>query len=197
MTEFSFCESTAASGRSPWHLRELRGPLKLGGGIDTPSLCGTVRPGHGWDLESRVVDCVEADHVCVRCKARYDDFIKHGSFYAEHAGKKYVRMQDIAWLVKLLTEGNARTEWQIIQHPRFNRPFYLLEFALERRSLVTKRWNREIENFALQVPMEAITPAIHQLLCCSRKPAASSKPGTSSVPKASAWDERTTKGSRP
>ncbi len=47
--DFSFCESVFAGPRSRWHVRRLtEAGKKLGGGIDTPSLCGHVK--EGWDL---------------------------------------------------------------------------------------------------------------------------------------------------
>jgi hypothetical protein len=69
VTSFSFCESV--TGVSKWHIRRLTtAGLKLGGGIDTPCLCGLVV--HGWDLgvafdESRLDD----DYVSRKCAAAY------------------------------------------------------------------------------------------------------------------------------
>jgi len=66
----SFCESVTASGRSPWHLRWLdkAGP-KFGGGVTTPSLCGHVRKGMGWDLEVAITAQALAD-ACSGCVER-------------------------------------------------------------------------------------------------------------------------------
>ena len=52
--DFAFCESVWAGPRSKWHIRKLTPEVgrKLGGGIDTPSLCGNVK--QGWDLEVRL-----------------------------------------------------------------------------------------------------------------------------------------------
>ncbi len=50
-SDFSFCESVHAGPRSRWHVRRLTEVgKKLGGGIDTPSLCGHVKVRSGWDL---------------------------------------------------------------------------------------------------------------------------------------------------
>jgi hypothetical protein len=74
-SKLTFCESVSASGNSPWHLRWRTGEKKLGGGVDTDSLCGRVKAPHGWDLE---VDPhktgVEHDHVCTRCRAEYTEW---------------------------------------------------------------------------------------------------------------------------
>jgi hypothetical protein len=77
MTEYSFCESTLASSVSRWHIRKLSDKgRKLGGGIDTQSLCERLQPsgmGHGfggWDLS------VELDEhglkgACPTCVEKY------------------------------------------------------------------------------------------------------------------------------
>lgn len=55
--ELSFCEPSHGVGRK--HLRWLSSAgLKLGGGIDTKSLCGRVGPHSvgGWDLEGSPAD---------------------------------------------------------------------------------------------------------------------------------------------
>jgi hypothetical protein len=84
---YAFCESVTGIG--PWHIRKL-GPagLKLGGGIDTPSLCGRLRPlgdhtaerlgGGGWDLEVRITPgqltpppVGTIPHVCRDCPGIY------------------------------------------------------------------------------------------------------------------------------
>ncbi len=66
---YSFCESVTATGSSPWCIRILTDQgRKLGGGIDTPSLCGRVQPppkSNGWDIGVRF-----SDHhplACPRC----------------------------------------------------------------------------------------------------------------------------------
>jgi hypothetical protein len=67
---YSFCESTAAGSRSPWHIREV--PVgeepKLGGGITTNSLCGRVA--RGWDLEV-VIDEHHLGHAHSECVTEY------------------------------------------------------------------------------------------------------------------------------
>ncbi len=43
--EYAFCESVHAAPLAAWHIRRVgEAGLKLGGGIDTPSLCGRLRP---------------------------------------------------------------------------------------------------------------------------------------------------------
>jgi hypothetical protein len=55
--EYVFCEGVTASGSSPWHLRRITGTgLHLGGGIDSDSLCGTVKAPYGWDLDVEVAE---------------------------------------------------------------------------------------------------------------------------------------------
>lgn len=66
--KISYCESVYATGTSPWHLRRLTAAgRKLGGGVDTASLCGRVQPPYGWDLESKV-DLLKGS-VCLACVA--------------------------------------------------------------------------------------------------------------------------------
>jgi hypothetical protein len=71
--KFSLCESVSASGHSPWHIRELskNDRLKLSGGIDTGSLCGTVKTPYGWDLKHEVDEFIGNDCICKTCKAFY------------------------------------------------------------------------------------------------------------------------------
>lgn len=72
----TFCESTAASGNSPWHLRWRDGEKKLGGGVDTDSLCGRVKAGHGWDLQVEPVKMgIEHDFVCSGCREKYVEWV--------------------------------------------------------------------------------------------------------------------------
>jgi hypothetical protein len=80
---YSFCESVHATGLGPWHLRKLTAAgQKLGGGIDTASLCDHVRPqgqlggdknlrgGGGWDLAVEITPH-HLTHACPRCVAIY------------------------------------------------------------------------------------------------------------------------------
>lgn len=77
---YAFCESITGIG--PWHIRKLteRG-MKLGGGIDTPSLCGLVLPfgqldEHGrrgcggWDLNVRMHE-YHLSQACPGCAEKY------------------------------------------------------------------------------------------------------------------------------
>jgi len=66
----SFCESVTASSLSPWCVRKLTSAgKKLGGGVDTESLCGRVRLGSGWDLD--VEFSVNHPMFCTKCLKRY------------------------------------------------------------------------------------------------------------------------------
>jgi len=66
----SFCESTAATGRSSWHLRKLTEVgRKLGGGIDTPSLCGRAKM--GWDVEVPITEFHLVRNTCKDCLGVY------------------------------------------------------------------------------------------------------------------------------
>ena len=48
MLKYSFCESSHAGSFTPWHIRKLtKIGRKLGGGADTPALCGRKV---AWDL---------------------------------------------------------------------------------------------------------------------------------------------------
>lgn len=68
---YVFCESVHASGTSPWHIRKLtEAGLKLGGGIDTGSLCGHVEAGRGWDLAVEIT-AHHLAHACKECVENY------------------------------------------------------------------------------------------------------------------------------
>jgi len=71
---FALCESVAAGSGGRWHIRKLTSVgLKCGGGVDTGSLCGAVRPRYGWDLQrefERDLHSIEPA-VCPECFKRY------------------------------------------------------------------------------------------------------------------------------
>ena len=68
----SFCESVHVTGISVWHIRCLTNAgKKLGGGIDTPSLCGKVKVRAGWDLDFDVAQNCSKEHVCKECMEFY------------------------------------------------------------------------------------------------------------------------------
>ena len=72
MARYSFCESISAGPQSPWHLRELTSVgRKLGGGIDTSSLCGRVKK--GWDLEVEITAFHLKKNTCRDCLKRYQE----------------------------------------------------------------------------------------------------------------------------
>lgn len=71
---FSFCEPVTATSISPWHIRELTGKGRmLGGGIDTPSLCGRVEVNRGWDLETPINEFHLANGCCQKCFQLYTE----------------------------------------------------------------------------------------------------------------------------
>lgn len=79
---YAFCEPTIAAPNAPWCIRPVSGAgRKYGGGIDTASLCGRVKPYEhggqgGWDVRDEVTEDVLEDRsharpiVCPRCVAR-------------------------------------------------------------------------------------------------------------------------------
>ena len=73
MAEFAFCESVTAGSKSRWHIRQLTDiGKKLGGGCDTPALCGRQV---SWDVNCPVVypSPVFEDGVCSTCAEVYKD----------------------------------------------------------------------------------------------------------------------------
>lgn len=69
--QHSFCESVTASAISPWCIRPLTEKgRKCGGAVDTASLCGRVRVGHGWDLNVPVD--LRHTNACIPCVAVID-----------------------------------------------------------------------------------------------------------------------------
>ena len=68
--DMSFCESVMAGPKSSWHLRKLtKAGRKLGGGIDTPSLCGRVK--QGWDLDVEINEFHLMKNTCQDCLKVY------------------------------------------------------------------------------------------------------------------------------
>lgn len=74
---YAYCESVYAGGSSPWHIRKIVPGvgLKLGGGIDSTSLCGRVKPmdkggAGGWDLRVRI-SSKNLLGACAACTAEY------------------------------------------------------------------------------------------------------------------------------
>jgi hypothetical protein len=73
MDKYSFCESSAATPHSMWHIRKLtKNGYKLGGGIDTGSLCGHVKPHMGWDVHIDIGDYHLEKNTCKECKSKYE-----------------------------------------------------------------------------------------------------------------------------
>ena len=71
MLVYSFCEASWAGPLSPWHIRKLTSVgKKLGGGVDTNSLCGRINNGRGWDLSAEITDH-HLDHSCKDCVEIY------------------------------------------------------------------------------------------------------------------------------
>jgi hypothetical protein len=75
--EYAFCEISCAGPRSKWHIRKIKGQLWLGGGIDTPSLCGYVKPFGpaigdigGWDVNVKITER-HLGHACPECVEKY------------------------------------------------------------------------------------------------------------------------------
>lgn len=67
MADYSYCEPVWAGPLAKWCIRRLTNAArKLGGGVDTESLCGRVPRHQGWDLTVQV----EADKpgVCEKCE---------------------------------------------------------------------------------------------------------------------------------
>jgi len=64
---YSYMEFATATGRSPWHIRKLTDQgKKMGGGIDTPSLCG--RKYNGWDVNHAAPEAgPRPDFACRNC----------------------------------------------------------------------------------------------------------------------------------
>lgn len=194
---FSFCESASASSRSPWHIRALeKDPaLKTSGGIDTDSLCQTVRAPYGWDLRPMADDWLKESFVCKTCRARYEDYLRVGDLYYEHESKKYVRLRDIDGLERQLVAKLARLEWYTLIHPATDRPFFLLECQVRRRMHVNSTHWFKPEEFRLCVPQEKVSPEFRRALL-SLKSGVSSSTGTSSGQRAKPLVRKTTSASR-
>ena len=71
--QYSFCEGIAAGSASRWHIRKLSPQgQKIGGGADTPSLCGRKM---AWDLKPPITPRILQDStaVCRECARHYYD----------------------------------------------------------------------------------------------------------------------------
>ncbi len=92
---YAFCEPVVAGPLAPWCIRPVTEKgLKLSGGVDTPSLCGRVKPfpgGNGWDLEVRITDeqlTRSRPPVCPRCLAEYRRIHGPQNAKARHSAKE-------------------------------------------------------------------------------------------------------------
>ena len=63
---YTFCEGVFATGRGPWHIRWTNEGRRLGGGINSGSLCGHVKPRQGWDLDVALTEH-HLGHTCKQC----------------------------------------------------------------------------------------------------------------------------------
>lgn len=62
---YRFCEGAWVAACPPWHIRKISGAgEKLGGGADTPALCG-LNLNRGWDLQV----CITEGHLAHSCEA--------------------------------------------------------------------------------------------------------------------------------
>lgn len=69
--KYSYMEFVHASSMSKWHIRKLTDKgQKLGGGVDTPPLCGRKYDDgtiiNGWDLKVEISKSHD-DHTCSIC----------------------------------------------------------------------------------------------------------------------------------
>lgn len=73
LTAYSFCEPSTAGPCAPWCIRKLTASgRKLGGGVDTPSLCGRVSlPSVGGvgGCDIRVPVEMDQPSACKKCVA--------------------------------------------------------------------------------------------------------------------------------
>ncbi len=69
--KFAFCETATAGDGSRWHIRELtsRGKM-LGGGADTPALCGRRVT---WDIKTDINEPRLQSFACPACVRIYRD----------------------------------------------------------------------------------------------------------------------------
>lgn len=76
---FTLCEPVWASGHGLWCIRKTTevGP-KLGGGIDTASLCGRVPAHKGWDLNVRLTEHHLTHNTCKKCLELYREATRDG-----------------------------------------------------------------------------------------------------------------------
>jgi hypothetical protein len=83
---WSYCESDFGSADPMWCIRRLTTKGRTDRNhrrsrIDTPSLCGQLKPGFGWDLYSVVQeDQLFEKRCCLKCKRIFFDKMKRSSF---------------------------------------------------------------------------------------------------------------------
>lgn len=117
---FTLCEPVVASSRSLWCIRKTTdvGP-KFGGGVDTPSLCGRVRVGQGWDLQVRITEHHLDKNTCKACLAKYRDLMRLPALYGrvyhvlvELAGADPAAEADFVRYFAEATEDQPPREWR-------------------------------------------------------------------------------------
>jgi hypothetical protein len=75
--KYSYCESTGATAIGKWHIRKLtKKGRKLGGGIDTSSLCKHVIESWGWDINTPITHYL-MQHICKECYEIYLEEMKN------------------------------------------------------------------------------------------------------------------------
>jgi hypothetical protein len=77
--KFYLCASDTATSQSFWHIRPACFEKKLGGGIETGSMCGRVKAQHGWDLKTDLEEHVKLGssryYLCPRCLDIYEAWL--------------------------------------------------------------------------------------------------------------------------
>lgn len=83
---WSYCESDFGTADPSWCIRRLtlKGRTDRNdrrSRIDTPSLCGKLQPGQGWDLYSVVQEDQNLEkRACPKCRAIFYERMKRASF---------------------------------------------------------------------------------------------------------------------
>ena len=86
---FRFCEPSWVGTSPPWHIRRLsEAGEKLGGGADTPALCGLYL-NRGWDLKVKITEG-HLEHSCAACVAEFRKAVgQHGVYRVDEIGGEF------------------------------------------------------------------------------------------------------------
>lgn len=118
---YSLCESVHATAISPYCIRELTEKgSKLGGGIDTDSLCGRVKKHEGWDsgLPFESLPNLTTAPICKKCRELLEEKMTEKQFREIQERCEKATEGPWEWVFNGVTPGEGYAKLRHVLHDR-------------------------------------------------------------------------------